>query len=220
MGVDKARLPLRGLPMAAAVAEVLAAWGDPVTLVRRGEPDGLPWVDRGGQPLRVLYEPDDGEPHPLAGVVRALDDAEALGADAALVSPCDLAGLDVSAVEKLVAARGVAVGPDGRMHPLLAVVPVTWRGKVEAVWRSGGSVAAAMAGLTEVPLPAAVLLNVNRPDDRTQRPLEALAARLPDGIDVARVIAAERSRQRQRGIVDTDPSPVSCVSRDSVVEER
>ena len=219
MGVDKARLPLRGLPMAAAVAEVLAA-GGPVSLVRRGRPDGLPWVDRGGQPLRVLYEADDGEPHPLAGVVRALDDADAHGADAALIAPCDLAGLDVPAVERLLAAGGMAVGPDGRAHPLLAVVPVTWGPRLQATWRAGGRVADALAGLPEVPLPAAVLLNVNRPDDRTQRPLEALAARLPDGIDVARVIAAERCRQRHRGIVDTDPSPVSCVSRDSVVEER
>ncbi len=211
MGLDKARLPLRGLPMAAAVAEVFAAAGYPATLIRRGLADGLPWIDRVGEPLSVIREAEDGRGHPLAGLASALEDAATHGAGAVLVAPCDLDGLDEASVAALAYGPCVAEGPDGRRH-LLAHVPVDRLGAVVRGWREGASVRTILADLPGLALPAAALHNVNRPEDRRERPLDALAARLPEGIDVEQVIAAEQERQQQRGIVDVRPSSVSCPS--------
>jgi len=193
-----------------------------VTLVRRGEPDGLPWVDRGGQPLEVAYEPAVGPPHPLSGLAWALGDAAARGAEGIVVAPCDLASLDVDAVARLRAAPGVAAGPDGRRHWLLAHVPVRQQEAVRRAWSEGAPVRAALGELPPVALPAEVLHNVNRPDDRPERPLRRLRAWLPEGIDAERVIAAERRRMRQRGVVAPAPPSVSCLSQltDRGSEER
>ncbi len=212
MGADKARLAVRGLPMAAAVAEVLTEAGLPVTLVRRGAPDGLPWLDRGGQPLRVAHEPDDGEPHPLSGLAWALDDALQHGAEAVLVAPCDLADLDADAVRRLMVAPSVAAGPDGRRHWLLAHVPVERLEAVRAAASRGAPVRYALGDLPPVQVAARVLHNVNRPEDRREHPLQRLMASLPEGIDAQPVIAAEQQRMRQRGIVERCPPSVSCAS--------
>jgi hypothetical protein len=95
-------------------------------------------------------------------------------------------------------------------------VPVDRRDAVASAWREGASVRSTLADLPGLPLPDAVLHNVNRPEDRRERPLERLAASLPQGVDVEQVIAAERQRQRRWGIVEDVPPSVSCLSQQAL----
>ena len=100
MGRDKALIPVDGVPLAARIADVLAAAGLDVYLIRRGHPADPPWHLPDGAALPVVHEPDDGEPHPLHGVVTALTHA---GEDV-LVCPCDLPALTAEDVGVLLAA--------------------------------------------------------------------------------------------------------------------
>ena len=197
MGFDKARAPWRGQAMAASVAEVVAQVATHVTLVRRGAPDGLPWVDRQGRSLSVVYEPDDGPRHPLAGVVRALELAD--GADI-LVVPCDVPHLGVAALRQL-CAQGPCVAHDGdRVHPLVAVLPTGLLGRARALWQAEAPARRLVEGLSTCTLPAAELRNANRPED-VDDPLGRLAERLPTGEDVERILQGERARWAARGVL-------------------
>ena len=72
MGSDKARLPFPdGWPMAVHVAMQLRAVARTVALIRRGESDGLPWIWPEGGQVPVVREQDQGERHPLMGLVTA-----------------------------------------------------------------------------------------------------------------------------------------------------
>ena len=105
MGRDKARIPWRGLPMAAHVASVLAEAGVEVSLVRRGPADGEEgWTTRDGAPLRVVREAERGERHPLLGVLTALEDA----VSDVLIVPCDVPRLRPLHVVRLVEAGAIA----------------------------------------------------------------------------------------------------------------
>jgi len=201
MGSDKARAPWRGLPLAAAVAEVVAPAVERVVLVRRAPRDALPWVDRSGQPLEVLCEPAEGPRHPLAGVVAAL---RAARSEHVLVVACDLVGLTPEAVRSLL-AQAPAVATDGqRLHPLLAVLPVQRLARAQALWRAEAPTRELVADLTPVALPEVVGQDANHPHD-VDDPLGQLAARLPPGEDRQRVLDGERGRLAARGIV---PVPV------------
>jgi len=65
MGVDKARLPstggpggARGWPAAVMIARTVGEVCERVWLVRRGEPDGLPWCGPDGVAVAVVREVD------------------------------------------------------------------------------------------------------------------------------------------------------------------
>jgi molybdopterin-guanine dinucleotide biosynthesis protein A len=206
MGTDKARLPCRGLPMALAVAEEMQLAGVEPFLVRRRD-DGLPWVNRAGTDAAVVWENDDGPVHPLNGVCSALSHGVP---ECVLVAPCDLPGLRAEHLQLLLAAGPcVAVGPDGRPHPLLAVFPPERLGWVRTLVHEHGRAQSAVEGLLRVELPVEALRNANRPEDRPPSPIAALAVHLPPGVDVARVVGGERERQRARGIVEP-PFKVMC----------
>ncbi|MBW2257740.1 MAG: NTP transferase domain-containing protein [Deltaproteobacteria bacterium] len=101
MGIDKARIPFPGRwPMAVHVAGVVEAACGRVTLVRRGPPDGLPWVTPDGRSLEVVRDADQGVPHPLNGLVTA---CAASRTPWLVVVPCVL-------------ARGGRLPPGGSRH--------------------------------------------------------------------------------------------------------
>jgi len=199
MGSDKARLPCRGLPMAAAVAEVVGSVVDQVTVVRRDD-DGLPWLDRGGEPLAVVYEPPHPTRHPLWGVAEALrqaDEAEVL------VVPCDLPGLTADHVAALLAAGGPCVAElAGHRHPLLAVLPRTLLPKAAALAARGEPARALVEALPGVELDPAGLVDTNTRVELGPTPLERLHIELPEGEATERLLRGEVARLAACGIVD------------------
>lgn len=197
MGLDKARAPWQGLPLAAWVAEQIDPAVAGVTLVRRGRPDGLPWCDRVGRALPVVYEPDDGPRHPLAGVVCALTQT---ASDHVLIAPCDTVGLTPEVARRLVAA-GPCVASDGeRVHPLLAVLPRERLDLARQLLAAQAPCRALVEGLPQVRLDAHTLVNANRAA-QIDDPLRALAARLPAGQATERLLTGERRRLAARGIL-------------------
>ncbi len=206
MGFDKARVSWGGVPLAIAVHASLEAVCGRVALVRRGAADGLPWARRDGTDVEVLREADEGDTHPLNGVVTAL---EAARTDVALVVPCDVPGLSATTLRALIRAAP-AVAHDGqRRHPLVGVFPVAWLGRARTLAASGGSVHAFAEGAEEVRVDPAELVNLNDRAALGPGPIRALLARLPflDPGEAARVAEGERGRLLARGMLDVPWAP-------------
>lgn len=201
MGVDKARAAYRGWPLAVATIGVLRAVCGRVALARRGAPDGLPWVLPDGAPIEVLYESDDGEPHPLWGVAMAL---AACRTERALVAACDVPGLSPESLRALIAAGPAVAAAEGLRHPLVAVLPAAWADRARTLASSGSSVHALVEALPAVELPAEELRDRNRPEDLGPGPVATLLAGLPwlDEAALTRVRAGEIARLAARGAID------------------
>lgn len=206
MGVDKARLPVPGRwPMAVHVASVLAEVCGRVALVRRGPPDGLPWIRPDGTPLEVVCEADVGAPHPLYGVATA---CAAARTPLLLVVTTDVPSLTAGALRALIDGYepgAMVVASDGdRVHPLVALVPRSAGPEAEQAARDGTSATAFFRDALRVVLPTEVLRNVNRWEDAgVADPLAALSARLPEVSD--RALDGERTRLLQRGVLMPPP---------------
>lgn len=168
MGRDKAFVEVEGQPMAARVARALREGGaEPVHLVGK-DPTlatlGLPWV-----PDREALH------HPLVGAAAALRHARLLGADAALLCPCDLAWIDAQAIASLLRGQGDRCLGDGdRVQPLCCVLSVSRAGALAAQADLGAAVRVALADLQVVLAPAAALRNVNLPQDLAPQPSQAM----------------------------------------------
>jgi molybdopterin-guanine dinucleotide biosynthesis protein A len=214
MGVDKARLPGPDRwPLAVGVAGALRAACARVAIVRRGPADPRPWPTPWGEPLEVVREAEEGEPHPLWGVAAA---CAAARTPHLVVAPCDLVALDGATVQRLAAAipvggatgpagpvadaRGaaIAVSEDGE-HPLLAVLPRALGPLAASAARDGASARAFFAAAARVEVPAAAVRNVNRwAEAGWPHPLAAVGA-LP-GVGEA-AVDGERRRLWERGCV-------------------
>ena len=159
MGQDKALLPFPNpWPMAMTVAAALAPHVTRVLLVRRS-PGPERWWHPSGLEVEVVYDAPSSVSHPLTGVLTAWEHAP----EELLVCPCDVPFVDVSA---LVAATGAGVAVSaGRVHPLVARLPLSLRGLVERLVAEGEP-ARRLAEVAEgVELDPATLRNVNAPQD-------------------------------------------------------
>ncbi|MDR3494623.1 MAG: molybdenum cofactor guanylyltransferase MobA [Ancalomicrobiaceae bacterium] len=173
-GGDKCLSPLRGRTLLDHVVDrlkpqvgrlILNANGDPL----RFRPFGLD----------VVTDSLPGQPGPLAGLLAGLRHAEAAGpaithvltvaADTPFL-PQDLAGRLAGALAETGAEIALAVS-DGRVHPVVALVPVTFADRLEADLRSGTArrveawlrqVAVAEVAFSGEPDP---FFNVNTPDE-------------------------------------------------------
>jgi len=161
MGMDKAAMHYpAGIPMALHIAGVLAAVCGRVALVGRQRE---PWM---GDVELVLDAAPDDDRHPLWGVSAALADAQG---DVALVVSCDVPFVTAAALSDLIAASGdagsVAVGPEGRIHPLIAAYRTAEASRALDLARSGQSATRFAVGCAQVVLEPTVLRNMNRPVD-------------------------------------------------------
>jgi molybdenum cofactor guanylyltransferase len=168
MGRDKALLPVDGRPLAARVADALAAAGaDPVAAVG-GDVAGLAEVG-----LLVVADDRPGE-GPLAGIATAL--RQVGGGDIVVVLACDLVHAAPEAVAGLVAAlvaspaAGVAVPlVDGRLQTLHAAWRRRAAGEIEAALERGDravrDVLERVGMVTVEGLDATWFHNANRPED-------------------------------------------------------
>lgn len=162
LGGDKAIAVLDGRPLIAWPLDALrAVLGARVAVVARAD-TVLP-ADLG---VPVWREPD-GPRHPRNGIVHALREA---GGAPVIVSAVDLPGLTPATVRALRAAPGegpaVAVGPDGRVQPLLGRYPASVLAALEALDPDAPLTPAVLAlDPVLVPCAAADLRNVNRPED-------------------------------------------------------
>lgn len=201
MGVDKARVPIpHRWPMAVTVAGVLRQAGHEVALIRRGSPDGLPWLWPDGSEIPVLYEPDDGDPHPLWGVATAMMSANT---ESVLVVPCDVPFLTARDITHLAAAAPQVASDGDRVHPLVACLPTSWAERAANAANAGSSVRRFVAGLPEVRMPAPHLRNVNQwSDGGVANPLDVLRTRLSFLSETAMhgVLDGEIKRLAARGV--------------------
>jgi len=196
MGTDKARLPHGEVPAAVFLVGVLEAAGLRASIVRRGAPDGMPWIRANGAAVRVIYEPEEGGRHPLNGVVAAFGDAR----QAILIVPCDVLRLGVESVRRLVARPAVAKGD--RVHPLVSHLPWELRDRAVGLRDRGGPARALVEGLEPLLIPAEELEDRNSgggpwPVDLLRKRLEFVG-----DAEFARIARSERARQRARGVVD------------------
>ena len=151
-GTDKASVPVDGVAMAERVALAMEAAGLEVRFVGK-EPRWRPTVL------------EQGDRHPLRGVVAALEDARAAGFGGAVLAPCDLPFVPAEAFSRLLGARGAAVLSAGWAQPLCGVYPVSALDRARELLEQGGSVRAFAAEAERIAVPAPWLLNVNRPRD-------------------------------------------------------
>lgn len=158
MGVDKASLPVAGVPMGERVVRALRAAGAiGVVAVGGAGLDGVPFVA------------DDGEGGPMAGVRAALATATA---EVVVILACDLPDAAPAGIAAVVAALDAAPDAlvavpivDGRVEPLHAA----WRRDALAVIPAGERAVhrvLAVLPTTEVTgLDAGWFRNVNEPGD-------------------------------------------------------
>lgn len=175
MGVDKAFVPVDGVPMVLRVATALRAGGCDRIVCQGGDVDGL-------SALGLVVVPDgDGPPGPLRGIATALDAAfdAVSGATVVVTAACDLAYLDASSVATTVAAcltsgrAAVAVSADdGRRH-LLAAWPASVHPALHEAILGGATTFRGLldaVGAAVVPVDPATVRNVNRPSDLDDAP--------------------------------------------------
>ena len=229
MGFDKARAPVphTDLPLAVSVLEALAPHCSSVWLIRRGEPDGLPWVRQDGTPVSVIYERDEGPRHPLVGWRTALAHAAVTPAGGSepecpvLIAACDLPGLRAGHVGQLVegSAPPCAIAFDGSPQPLLAIVWPVWRERVDSAIIQGGAMRHFTADARRVPLESAALANASHRTDLGVGPVSRLLKRVPvTRTGAPRAVQGELIRLRQRGVVD--PSwPVDPIDLQRAVDQ-
>jgi molybdopterin-guanine dinucleotide biosynthesis protein A len=199
MGTDKARAPFRGRPLALAAVDSLRAVCDRVALVRRKD-DGLPWPD-----VEVVWERDDGDPHPLWGVVSAL---RAARTERVAVLACDVPGVSPATWAAL-AAAAPAVAWDGvRVHPLVAVLERSMADAAEALAGAGAPAWRLADGIARVSVDGAELADHDDPASLAPGPIRTLLASVPatDPAVLARIARGERGRLAALGMVDpNDP---------------
>lgn len=211
MGFDKARAPVShsSVPLAVSVATALAGHCTAVRLVRRGEPDGLPWVWADGQPIGVIREADDAPRHPLNGWNTALSEASG----PVVIAACDLPGLRSHHIQQLLAGARApcSIAFDGSPQPLLAVVWPEYLARVRQAMARGVSMRRFTESAHRVSVPPEALINANTPDDLGDGPVERLLQTAPIAHTAAlRVVSGELHRLRCRGVIDpawpTDPT--------------
>jgi molybdopterin-guanine dinucleotide biosynthesis protein A len=162
MGADKALLEVAGVPLAARVAAAARAAGaDPVICVG-GDLHAL-----GDLGLDGVLDPLEGG-GPLGGIVTALT---VLEAELVLVLACDLVDLDAETLRRVVEGsegHDAAVAFTDRLEPLCGAWRPSAATPLRAAFATGTrAVHEALSGLdvAKVPVPAAALRNVNRPED-------------------------------------------------------
>ncbi|MBW8825547.1 MAG: NTP transferase domain-containing protein, partial [Acidobacteria bacterium] len=158
MGVDKASLPVDGVPMGERVVRALRAAGaTSVVAVGGAGLEGLPFVA------------DDGDGGPMAGVRAAL---AAATADVVVILACDLPDVNAGGIQAVVAA--LVAAPDalvavpivaGRVEPLHAAWRRAALAAIPAGERAVHRVIAALPTAEVSGLDAAWLRNVNEPGD-------------------------------------------------------
>ncbi|MCB9685874.1 MAG: NTP transferase domain-containing protein [Alphaproteobacteria bacterium] len=205
MGVDKARAPFGGRPLAVAAAEGLREVCGRAALVRRAD-DGLPWRWADGGAIEVVLEPEAPDRHPLWGVAQALRSART---PLVAIVPCDVPGVSRESWARLVADAPSVASDGGRIHPLVAVLPRAWAERAAGLAAAGAGARDLVSGCQEVALPVGELVDRNRPEDLGPGPIAHLRSRLPHlpAEVVARILDGERERLRARGILDPDPMP-------------
>lgn len=144
MGADKALVEVAGRPMVAWVSEALGAVTDRVIIAGRSQ--SLLGLD-------ALPDPVEGPVGPLAGLVSALGEATATGADAVVLVAVDQPFVRSTTLARLLAgSHGGAVVPeaDGARQVTCAVYPATWEAEAEAELAAGGSIQSLLDRLEHV----------------------------------------------------------------------
>jgi molybdopterin-guanine dinucleotide biosynthesis protein A len=168
-GADKARHPVAGRPMIERVYAAVAPLVEAVlvSVAASGADYGLP----------AAHLPDA---FPGAGPLAGLHAGLTVAATPwVLAVPCDVPFITTASLERLVSRRGagvdavVACGPDGRLQPLCGCYAVRTLPTLTAALAGGQHTVRAwlhrLKAVEVVTLPAAVLANINHPDDLGRR---------------------------------------------------
>jgi molybdopterin-guanine dinucleotide biosynthesis protein A len=153
MGRDKALVAYRDRTLLCWVVEALS----PIAVV------GV--VRRPGQaavPFPTLLEPDSVEHHPLLGVAVALHQART---PLVLVAPTDVPFVTTAVWQALLARAPAVAVAGGVVQPLIAALPRELAARAASLAAAGAPARALVEGLAEVEVPAALLRDVDTPED-------------------------------------------------------
>jgi molybdenum cofactor guanylyltransferase len=163
-GGDKPMLDLAGARMIERIVAALDARH--IAISANGDPARFASLN-----LPVLPDGDYIGEGPLAGVLAGLEWAASLGVDALLTVPGDTPFIPPGLLKALAPAPACAASND-RMHHLVALWPVAWRGELRrllsAPSRRDVGAFASRIGMRRVDFPVAKwdpFLNVNTPED-------------------------------------------------------
>jgi len=134
-GGDKGLRPFRGATLLDAVVARLSPQVADLALNAGGDPARFARFR-----LPVIADSVAGQPGPLAGVLAGMDWAAGQGAAAVVTVPCDTPFLPGDLVPRLILAGGggLAVAESGgRLHPTVALWPVTLRAALRAALMAG-----------------------------------------------------------------------------------
>lgn len=167
-GGDKGLRLLQGRPVLTHVIERLRPQVDAIVLNANGDPARFAAFR-----LPVIADDIPDRRGPLAGIIAGLDDAAARGFDWLVSVPADAPLLPPDLVARLVAGRvagSMAVAASGgRVHPIIALWPVSMRtllrGMVAAGLRRVGGATEDAAIVTWADQPIDPFFNVNTADD-------------------------------------------------------
>ncbi|KAA1172374.1 molybdenum cofactor guanylyltransferase [Marinobacter salinexigens] len=172
-GQDKGLLTWKGEPMAERVYRALSTVVSPVLISANRS---LVFYEKIAPGHVYPDTPDNTHNGPLAGLLRGLIEAEGLGAQAVLVSPCDTPDITPATLSALVEAwkiqplRPVVAECEGRIHPLHGVYPVSVLIQLSE-WLASGNrrvmkfAESVNAVVVDCPEAEAAFQNRNRPED-------------------------------------------------------
>ena len=167
-GGDKGMFLLQGRPLFTHVIERLRPQVDAIVLNANGDPARL-----ASTALAVVPDDIAGYPGPLAGIVAGLDYAADRDFEWVVSVPADTPFLPHDLVPRLAAARAAqtmaVAASGGRVHPVVALWPVSMRRKLRDMVTAGLrkiGIATQDAAIVDWPdQPVDPFFNVNTPED-------------------------------------------------------
>jgi molybdopterin-guanine dinucleotide biosynthesis protein A len=170
-GQDKALVTLAGRPMISHVIDRLTPQVGPIAINSNGDPRDF------GRKTPVIADGIDDHPGPLAGILAAMDWAQALKADWVVTVATDTPFLPARLVARLAQAQAASRAPIVLAETADGLQPVTglWhvpladslRGSIEAGTRKVADYAEAKGAVSAV-FDSAEFFNVNTPEDLAQ----------------------------------------------------
>lgn len=139
-GIDKGLALWNGRPMAHWVADTLSKVADRMLISANRSLDRYEELSPGGV---ISDDPPYQQQGPLSGLLAGMRAAQASGARAVLVCPCDTPEISEDLCRSLAKAwrkepeRPVVVSCEGRVHPLHGIYPVALADVVEALLAQG-----------------------------------------------------------------------------------
>ena len=161
MGKCKTTVEVNGQTMLSRIVQTVAAVHTPCFLI--GKETQHEQLQQYGTPS--IFDQNELF-HPLNGVVTGLQHAYANGFQRALFLPCDTPFITAEDIRMLLRkCPSIAQDPNGRRHPLIMHIPVTWFSRAKQFLNEQRSMKSFAETARLVTLSHNSVRNLNRPSD-------------------------------------------------------